>query len=403
MGLITKTARTLLPALKESASVMIPTWQSQTPQSPGFNYETLAKDGYSKNDLVFACVEEIATSAAEPRLVGVVRDGEEEEIVRDHDLVRLLDRPNPWLSQFDFWATIQMHLCLAGNAFIVKERSAAGKVVELWPLRPDWVKVVPDRKTFISHYEFRPAGGAPQIIEPQDMIHVKNRHPLDQFYGMPPLLPVAGWVDIDSWMRNFVKSFFQNAGVPSGIITTSRNLSQEEKGLLRQQWRSEFSGPGGWNKVAVFDGAKDTATFTPMGLPLGGRGLVVPQLEDIAASRIALAFRVPAAILGIRLAMEHRGLTKGAVQDELYMFWVQTLIPIYKRLSDAMTMWLLPDFKGLDALTFDYSKVKALQEDTDAINARWRANMTAAGCSVQEFRRGVCMKEEIDPSDTFLL
>lgn len=405
MGALTKTVRSIVPQAKAAVVEMVPTWQQGNPQVAQASYEVFAREGYTKNGIVFACIDEIATSAADPKLVGVRRNGEDEELIRDHDLVRLIDRPNPFMSQFDLWSNVMMHLSVAGNAYVLKERSAAGKVVELWLLRPDWVRVIPDRKRFVGGYQYVVPGLDPQFIPPEDVIHIKNRHPLDQFYGMPPLLPIASWVDIDSWMGNFVKAFFQNAGVPAGILTTNRRLGEDEKRELREKWRADFSGPGGWNKIAVFDGQGGTGgaetSYTPMGLPLGGRGLVVPELEEIASTRIVMAFRVPAEIIGVRLTMMHRGLSKGAMQDALNGFWLQTLTPIYKRLADAMAMGLLPEFGGLDGLRFDLSQVAALQEDQDALHTRIRADFGASLMSFEESRARLSLPPDATPTDIF--
>ena len=55
---------------KQTISQTVPVGQAGQPQSTDTSYERFAREGYTQNELVFACIEELATSAAEPRFIG---------------------------------------------------------------------------------------------------------------------------------------------------------------------------------------------------------------------------------------------------------------------------------------------------------------------------------------------
>ncbi len=175
--------------------------------APPSSYHRNAREGYMLDEIVFDCVEFRATSAGEPPIVAY-RHGSDEKLDQ-HPAVALLNNPNPFMGR-----TLSMFTDIGGNAYVEKVRSAAGKVVELWPLRPDRMRVIPDRQKFIGAYRYE-IGEQWFTIPAENVIHFKTRHPLDDYYGLPPLAVIAGRVDLDVWTRRFTESFFRNAGVPA--------------------------------------------------------------------------------------------------------------------------------------------------------------------------------------------
>ena len=227
MGLLTTTlTRWLAPAAKTAAvGALIPPWQAGTPQAAppaaGGAYNRYATEGYGANEIVYACVEELATSAAEPAWAAYRRTAQGPETLPTHPVLDLLEQPNPFMSQYDLIAGIILYLQVAGNAYVEKVRSGSGRVTELWLLRPDRVRVIPDERTFIRGYEYT-LGVEPRILSAADCIHVKLRHPADDYYGLAPLSVIAGRADTDNWAKAFTRAFFTNAGVPAGLLTLDR-------------------------------------------------------------------------------------------------------------------------------------------------------------------------------------
>ena len=61
------------------------------------NYESIVREGYMSNSVVFACIREIAEASAGVswQLFQTAPGGAQEEL-KDHPLLHLLDRPNPF-------------------------------------------------------------------------------------------------------------------------------------------------------------------------------------------------------------------------------------------------------------------------------------------------------------------
>ena len=352
------------------------------PQIPYHNYTRNAQEGYMRNELVYACVEMRATSAAEPRLV-VYRKNEK---LTDHPVQALWDRPNPFMDRYAMTAGMIMFRDIGGNSFVEKVRNRLGKTVELWQLRPDRVFIIPDNDVYIAGYQYR--WGPDTFYLPQpDVIHFKNRHPMDEFYGMPPLAPLAARVDLDNWMRDFTRAFFLNAGVPAGMINVKHAMEAQDRELLRTKFRQEYGGPAGWHQALVIDGGE--ASYTPMGMPMGARGLAMPELDEINEARICMAYGVPLSLIGARLGMSSS--SYGNRRQDETNFWELTLVPLYVELAATLTRGLKDEYEdgpdAFDRLAFDMSDVDALQGDQTELHKRWREDMLAGGITREEFRK----------------
>lgn len=397
MGLIADTfgaIRLMVPERKIAIGATVPTWEQGTPLYQKESYYRYALEGYSRNEITFACIEELATSAAEPRMKALDASGED---IESHPILDLLDRPNPFLDRFQFWATVIMHLSISGNAYIEKVRSAAGQVVELWLLRPDRMFVIPDEQRYIGEYEYRIEEQVKRV-DATDVIHLRYRNPLDDFYGLPPLAVAAGRVDTDNAMRAYTAAFFRNAGVPAGMLTITKQVGASERQIIKDRFRNETAGAGNWHSLMVLDNTE--ATYTAMGLPLGERGLVLPELDEISETRIAMVFGVPQELIGARLSMRGQ---RSAAREARAGFWDETLIPLYQMLSEPLNTGLVPEFTGVDRVEFDLSTVKALQEDEDAKSTRVLAQMAAGVISYQEARVDLGREPDFEPGAILIL
>ncbi len=399
MGLITDSLRALVPERKVAVGTMVPTWQSGTPQfaMQTTPYARAALEAYSYNEVVFACIEELATSAAEPCIAAYQKTADKPDKVEQHDVLDLLERPNPFLTRFGLTAGIILYLSLAGNAYIEKVRSKAGGIVELWLLRPDRVRVIPDRDRFVRAYSYE-LGDVKAELDVRDVIHIKTRHPWDDFYGLPPLAACAPRVDTANMMRSFTAAFFQNAGVPAGMLKVQKTLNESERERIQQRFRGEYGGVQGFHNLLIMDAIE--AEYTPMGMPLGERGLVMPDLDDINTAHIASVFGVPLELIGAKLSMRGQ---RSAATEARRGFWDETLAPLYVQLGEALSNGLVDEFTGFDYLEYDMGTVKALQEDQDAKHLRVREDMLAGIISREEARNELGFDPDAPDDATWML
>ncbi len=101
--------------------------------APRGDFVSLAKEGFTQNSVVFACVKEIAEAAASVcwQLFRRLPDGGRREIP-DHPVLRLMERPNPLQGKFEFIESALAYLYLSGNTFL--ELVGAGSEADTPPI-----------------------------------------------------------------------------------------------------------------------------------------------------------------------------------------------------------------------------------------------------------------------------
>ena len=383
------------------------------------NFQGLASNAYMRNATVNAGLELLATSAAEPKIVGLRRKRSKGQIraqtalwraagvqnkagamvldamlaksgytedLPDHPLVKLLNNPNQFMTGDEMWGSVVVDRWLAGNAYILKARTDLGNVGELWRLRPDRVEIIPDRTEFIAGYRYK-VGNEVYLFPRRDVMHFKTRNPLDPYYGMPLLMPILDWLDIDNDMRVFLKTFFRNGGSgPGSILTVKTGLSALEKEEIRDRKRRVFGGASGAHEMLILDNTE--TTYTQLGLDRGLRDALPKEVWAMVSAAISMCLNIPGSILGQLIGYESSSYANK--RADWQVLWDVNLTPLMGGLGNTINRSFLdPDdleFGGIDEVAFDISSIRALQEDEDALQERARKNVGAGIWSFEEGR-----------------
>ena len=377
-------------AKSSRAAALMTTWR--TPPSNTYNYERVAREGYGSNEIIYTCIELLATSAAEP----VIAAYNGKTRLLDHPIIDLLKQPNPWTTGYAFIASMIMFRFIAGNSYVEKVRSRAGNVIELWTPRPDRM-IINRLPNSGRQYIYRLGPG--QVEFPQEDIgHWKTRNPLDDLYGYAPMAVLLSRTDTDNFAKEFTKSFFFNAGVPQTLIAFKTSIEEEEREMIKSGFRRNYTGPAGWHNVMVAENTE--VDVKQLGMPMGARGIAYPEMDEINESRLAMVFGVPLSLVGARLGQKSSSYANRL--SDRQQFWLETLMPLYRDLQDEFNKWLIPEFSGVTHIEFDMSTVKSLQEEVDIIHQRNRNNLIAGLTTFQEARRAIGFDQN-PPDDDILL
>lgn len=171
--------------------------------------------------------------------------------VRDHPLFALLhNSPNYDQSAFDFWEFMCACLELHGNAYAEIERRDNGSIVSLTPVRPDIVTVVRDE---FGELEYRWSTGLTLHVVPQSqMLHIRG-------FGGGPL---GGLSPLDVCRSSFeaalaadraANSVFTNGARPSGVLSTDKPLTGEQRSTLEGLLQEKFAGAVNAGRPMVVD------------------------------------------------------------------------------------------------------------------------------------------------------
>jgi HK97 family phage portal protein len=372
------------------------------PRYPDIGGDSLGR-AHRRNELVYACVRVKGNALAKPRLIVETRTASDtyEEVV-GHPLRRLLIRPNDRMDTADFFRAVVVSRDIYGKVFCEKLLSPAGAVVGLNPLDPRKMRFVTGTddqgRTVVAGWEWRD-GSARVRFAPEELLIWE---PLD--WVEPPAAEVAlGSVDSDSAQTDYVRAFFNNAGVPSGILSLKRqNVQQPEVDRIKERWRASYGrAGGGQHDIAVLD---EGAEYQKIGSGLDE--LESETVRGVSESRICMAFGVPPLIVYAYVGLLRA--TYANLKEAYSGFWDLTIDPLLGSIASWLTMTLLEEFEGkervlgeLVRLRWDTKDVAALQDDEDAKQTRARENFRAGVTTLNEARNEV--GADADPAGDYYL
>lgn len=372
-------------------------WEAISPADalyPEPNFVNNAEYGFGLNELAYACVMEKATSLpdAPMRVYGPDGMGDPRE---EHPLRQLLANPNPVLTEYELWELTSIYLDLAGIAFweIVTDR--ANRVTELWPLRPDKVRIFPMR----DHYEYGYLIGQSRLVDlGRDVISFTYPNPTSPALGQAPMRAANRAVHLDNEATDFVKALLQNHAVPGVVIETEQKVDDTLTKRLTEKWLERFSGHLRGTPAFLQKGMK----VHTLGLNLGE--LEFPDLRTISESRICAAFGVPPILVGAKVGLDRSTFANYA--EARRSFWEETLMPLQKRFTQRIVKELMPRVEGVrprrSVVRFDNSDVLALKESE---KDRWDSALLAvrAGAiTINQFCRRVGLPTTSD-GDVYLI
>ena len=341
----------------ESFYMIMPTWSTGGHRTyhPGSGYLDLALGGYARNELVYACIREVATSVAEAPLVS--------DNPRIHEL---LQSPTPLMSGAEWVEALVSYRLIDGNVFIKLGLSPRGELEALWLLRPDLVTWERNRWVYRPPPDADGRPGDPEPLTPENHVHLKMFNPLDDWCGLSPLGVLTLSADNDNHVTEFVNQLLHNAGVPPGLITTAYHTDQAERERIRDDWREKFSGKNALSDVAVFD---MDASYQQLGLDTSSMDLT--SLSNRAESRICAAFGVPPIIVGAYVGLQFSTYANYATARQ--SLYDETIFPTQRSISADLTHGLRGHLDG-GSIYFDIAKMAINQEPKEQVEARtWRA------------------------------
>lgn len=346
----------------------------------------LVNEGYRRNAVVYACIRLLASAVPEAPLQVYQTGGKQDALIPNHPLRLLMQRPNPYLSEFEFWELTVTNLSIVGQAFWWKERSNVGQVIGLWPLRPDRIEPIlgPTARGLLAGWRYW-LDGAHYDLPANDVLVFNYPDPSDDtggvLGGLGPLQVLAREVDTDNEATSFVYAMLRNYAMPGIIITSKAKLNQAEANRLKENFASKY-GDMQRGRPAVIDA--DT-TVQPLSHSL--KNLEFPDVRALGEARIAAAFGVPAILVGLKVGLDRSTFNNMAEARE---FMAETTLSVlWRRLSDQVQLDLVPEFdkSGRTVVRFDSANVRALAGQQREKAKRYDEAFGRGALSLNEYRQ----------------
>lgn len=275
-------------------------------------------------------------------------------------LESVIRRPNPFQGYAAFVRAVMTQQWIAGNAFVQAVGPAGQAPIELHALRPDRVAVVAGEGGVPTAYHYKVGQKVTQfpvdrISGRSRILHVKNFHPLDDWYGLSSVEAAAYSIDQHNQSGAWNQALLQNGARPTGALVVNMKesggrLSEEQYYRIKQQMDEQFSGPANAGRPLLLEGGLDWKEMS-----LSPKDMDFIEAKHSSARDIALAFGVPPQLLGIPGDNTYSNLAEARLA-----LWEQTVIPAVEEWVGALNRWLVPMFDGALELLPDYDTVPAL-------------------------------------------
>lgn len=259
----------------------------------------LSAEGLLSSPIVYACMTLIANDIGklQARFVQIDKDGIWSPVPGNAGVWPVLRRPNRYQNHIQFkqwWITSKLR---NGNAYVLKQRDGAGRVVALYILDP--LRVTPlvtgDGSVYYQLAQDNLTGVRAEgvTVPASEIIHDRMNclyHPL---VGISPLYAAAIAAGIGVSIQNNTLTFFGNAATPSGILVAPGNISKENAAQLKAQWEQNYAGDNAGKVAVLGDGMK----FEAMGTTAVDSQLI--ETMRWSDERICSVFHVPAYKVGV--------------------------------------------------------------------------------------------------------
>ncbi|MGB1285218.1 MAG: phage portal protein [Aggregatilineales bacterium] len=311
---------------------------------------------YEESSIVYMAVNRIAEAAALVPMQVMQVQNEEKTAVINHPLEQLLNNPNPVMSRFELFEQTIGWLELTGNAYWLLIGDENGVPAQIWTLRPDRMRIVPDPQQYVRGYVYE-IDGRRIPLEKVEVVHFKRWHPGNDYYGLSALEAARMSILSDRAMAQWnYNTFGKDSGVPAGIVNIREFVSDNDYERIKREWRNSYG--GAQRKTAFLRGG--SVEWQHIGL----NHSELDFLQGRRAHRDEILN-----VFGIPVGLVSENATEANAKIAERMFIERTLYPKLVRLAQKITQELLPFYPGEHVALFDDIRPTDMQMRLEEIHA----------------------------------
>lgn len=336
---------------------------------------------------VARCIQIIANSIAKlPRELMRIEDDGDRFPAKNHPYYNLIsNKPGKYYNKFNWDRVMLQYRVGYGNAYAYIRKNKYAEAVDLVPLFP-WA-VAPyfldgDLVYYNADYRYPEI---PKILYPHEVFHLKGLA-IDGFCGRSPIRQHAESIGIALATETFGATFFQNGGIPAGVIGMDSTVKPDQAKVYSQMWKEQNTGENANRTVVLGGGAK----YSKIG--------VNPEEAQFIDSRkygkleVATIFGVPPHLL----ADLDRG-TFSNIEQQFLEFVVNTLMEYAVEVESEFLDKVIPESeKGNYRICYDFSEM--LRGDMTA-TGEFISKMISCGVFSINDGRYTLNKNRVDDGD----
>lgn len=339
---------------------------------------------YGANVLVYKSIKLIAdTGAGIPLRFYNVKDDEE---VTGGDFFKLWQSINPFVGSYEFRMCLLGYLALMGEVFVAHEDNLR----EMFILRPDRIKVMPDEKKKIAGYLYQSGTGARPIrYKAEEITQFKQFNPDSDFRGLSAIKAGMLPLTVDFWAANYNKDFFKNSALPSGVLSVDGDVDADFVKLTREEWEKTYGAR--YNKTHRLAILGRGTTFQD--ITKTAKDMEFTKLREMSREEILSLWGVPPVLVGV-----FRYANYANSQQQVKIFWEFTMKPILRLVESIFNDVLIPKIEEGIYCEHDLSDVDALKEN-ELLKAQTAQVLSQSIFTINEARERVYSYPPIEGGD----
>lgn len=266
---------------------------------------------------VYACVRVLAETVAALPLLTYKRQARGKERATNFYLYdKLHTTPNPEMSSFTYRETMTGHVALWGNAYSEIETDGAGRMVNLWPMRPDQTYSARSKMTNEPGYVTYVPGAGQMWLPADRVFHLKGLS-LDGITGLSPIGLARQAIGLAIATEEFGARFFGNGAQPGIVITHPGQLGDEAYKHLKTSWNEAHQGLDNSHRAAILE---EGMGVEKIGIPPEDAQFL--ETRKFQVVDIARIYRIPPHLVGSMDAA-----TFGNIEQQSLEFVTYTMMP----------------------------------------------------------------------------
>jgi HK97 family phage portal protein len=264
----------------------------------------------------------------------------------------MLHKPNPVITGKDLIGqTIGWLLC-KGKAYYWRKQEA-GKKPTLWILPAH--RMTPNQPNKFPPDDYTLSGGGDGyesiVIPRSELICFSFWSPVGLNDSIAPMKASLRTANLDAKASILNQKLFENAGIVSGLLTTSENVDEKDVDKVEAWWEQKYSGVQQAGRVGILTGGWKFEKF----------GITPVEMQYILGRKlnrenICTAFGIPPAVAGV---LEYANYAN--MNPQMEIFWEFFGLPLIDYIEDVINTFLLPLYRSDIYFAFDTSKVPTLQ------------------------------------------
>ena len=274
---------------------------------------------------------------ASPTAQQYIRKAVDIEEVTDHPFIDLMTTVNPWTNQFDLLETLFMFLDLTGNEFWLLNKGRNNIPIEIWPLFPQFMSILPDKQKFIKGYEYQISNNpSPEKFTPDQIVHFKNPNPIDAFWGMGPLRAAAVAADLSIGYDTHEATLMKNGARPDMALVLPADSGSPDEAEMKSilgRWRQRHGGrnQGG---LAILTGGAELKQIT-----LTQREMEFIKGRQMTREELAAVFGVPLS----KLTSDNVNRANALAGEKQYA--ADTILPRLRKVEQKINEQIIPVYQ----------------------------------------------------------